>query len=173
MKRLFFIIVILTIIVKLVKCETALSLSGKTLRSLQCNRPHNLFRFTLAYQKAISVEIGISRFNYSKILKHGNKFDYYGSFEITPVLEPKKETNIIGLKAGYEFYMRRLVLAIEPKYLTDGNNYNLLITPKVGLDFGRFILFYGYNISAIGAQFSRVGNNQFSVVIHFRSKLFF
>lgn len=172
MSRFFFFIIIFTLLVKQGKGETEIALSGKTLNSLQCNRPHTLFRFGLGCQKSFFAEIGVSRFNYAHIFKHSNKFDYYGALELTPAIKPKKDNNIIGIKAGFELYVRSIILAVEPKYLTDGKNNTLIITPKIGLCIGSIYFYYGYSFPAIRNSYSKIGLHQFSLVIQFGYRFF-
>lgn len=172
MKRIFLLIVILVTVVNSGKCDNEKLLSGKEFSSVQCNsKPYTLLHFGIGMQKSFYAELRLSRFKYSGFHHSKHPFNYYGAIEWMPNLSKFRENNLFGLKAGYELNLRIVVIAIEPKYLTNGNIYNLFVTPKVGFNFSRVILYYGYNIPAIGIPFSKVGNHQFSLVIQFGCRI--
>lgn len=131
---------------------------------------YTLIRCGAGVQKSFYTDIGISRMNTDVPAFRAVSRQYYASFEWMPTILPDKEDNIFGIKAGYESSAQIFTTAIEIKYLTDNTFNDFVITPKIGVCFFRFGIFYGYNIS-LKTPINYTGHHQFSIKRYFGSRL--
>lgn len=128
-------------------------------------------RLGIGTQSSVYTEVGFSRLKYIYNDLGYAATAHYVALEWAPSTSVQMK-NVFGLKAGWEANLRTLALGIEGKYQTNSINNDFLITPKIGFGvFGVVNLFYGYNISLSGVNFSGIGNNQFSVVCNLNGKI--
>ncbi len=130
----------------------------------------NAVRFGIGIQRSFYSEIGFSRHKSNKAPKCGFSGDiprgYYSALEWTA--KTKNYKDVFAIKAGYENLASLFATAIEIKYVTNLEQKDFVITPKIGFgnpDF-KWYLFYGYNVSTNGNPFPNVGRHQFSVVFN-------
>jgi hypothetical protein len=121
-------------------------------------------RVGLGIQKSFVSEIGYSRMKHISSCTGFFSKTYYSSIEYVPKTSNYKD--VFGLKIGLEYNLSIIAVGLETKYQTDFNNKDVVITPKIGLGFSCFNLFYGYNISTNKNPFPSVGNHQFSLVFN-------
>jgi hypothetical protein len=127
-------------------------------------------RAGIGIQKSFFAEAGLSLQKYVFEATHGFMvFNIYSAFEWAP--SGSKDKAVYGPKLGYEIVTNGVAGAIEVKYLSNGDNDDVMITPKIGIGFGIVNLFYGYNFSTNKYPFERIRKNQFSLV--FNSNLLF
>ena len=130
----------------------------------------NAVRVVIGLQRSFYSEIGFSRHKSNKSPKCGFGGDvprgYYSALEWTA--KTKNYKDVFGIKIGYENLASLFATAIEVKYVTNFEQKDFVITPKIGFgnsDF-KWNIFYGYNISTNGYPFPNVGRHQFSVVFN-------
>ena len=122
-------------------------------------------RVGIGIQKSFFAEAGFSLQKYLYDAREGFMvFTIYSSFEWVPASSNQKA--IYGVKAGYEIINNGGGGGIEIKYLSNAENYDVMITPRLGFGIGFVNLFYGYNFSTNKYPFSRIRKNQFSMVIN-------
>ncbi len=127
-------------------------------------------RFAFGVQKAFYLEAGAVLQQYFYDPRHGfAAYAVYTSVEWTP--GKANEKSIIGVKAGAESVYNGGTMGIEVKYLTNGEENDVLITPKLGFGIGLVTLFYGYNFSTNKYPFDRIWKHQFSLAVN--TNLFF
>jgi len=85
-------------------------------------------------------------------------------FEWTPGRADEKA--ITGVKLGCESVFNGSAGGLEIKYLSNGEDDDVMITPKIGLGIGFVNMFYGYNFSTNKYPFERIRKHQFSFVIN-------
>lgn len=124
---------------------------------------HNL-RLGIGVQKYFHTEIGYSRMKMVNSCTGFFSKTYYSSIEYVPKTENYK--SVLGLKIGLEYNLSILAVGLETKYLTDFDNKNFVIAPKIGLGFGIINAFYGYNIGINKNPFPSLNNHQFSLVFN-------
>ena len=90
--------------------------------------------------------------------------NFYVAFEWVPASDD--ERSVYGPKIGYEVMNNGGGGGIEVKYLTNGTNEDVMITPKFGFGIGLANLFYGYNFTTNKYPFPRVRRHQVSLVIN-------
>ena len=122
-------------------------------------------RVAFGIQKGFYIEAGAVLQRYFYDPRHGFTANaVYTSVEWTP--EKGNEKAIIGVKAGAESVYNGGTMGIEVKYLTNGDENDFAITPKLGFGLGLATLFYGYNFSKNKYPFDRIGKHQFSLAIN-------
>jgi hypothetical protein len=88
-------------------------------------------------------------------------YTIYSAFEWVP--GSSEEKGVYGIKAGYEIVNNGGAGGIEVKYLSNGDNDDVMITPKIGFGIGpcQFIL----RIQFFYKQYplSKIGKHQFSL----------
>ena len=136
----------------------------------------NALRVGLGAQRGFYSEIGFSRHKSNKSPKCGFGGDvprgYYSGLEWTA--KTKNYKDVFGIKIGYENLASLFATAIEVKYVTNFEQKDFVITPKIGFgnpDF-KWYIFYGYNISTNGNPFPNVGRHQFSIVFNLNKDTF-
>ncbi|WP_405246023.1 hypothetical protein [Cellulophaga sp. Asnod2-G02] len=121
------------------------------------------FRVGAGIQQSFYTEICLTlhRCNYGHTGFFSN--DIYSALEWTPSLGK----DIYGLKIGYEINAYLLNLGLEAKYLSDFEEQDFVITPKIGLGlYGDVNIFYGYSISTPKNPFSKdIGRHQLSILL--------
>ncbi len=135
----------------------------------------NSLRVGLGVQRSLYAEIGFARQEsyksktrcaFGDTPPHG----FYTSIEWTA--KTQNYNDVFGLKAGYEESIMGLAYALEGKYLTNFDNKDFVITPKIGLGTRYWFVFYGYNISTNSYPFENVGRHQFSIVFNLNKDSF-
>lgn len=127
-------------------------------------------RVAFGIQKAFYLEAGAVLQRYIYDPRHGFAATaIYSCAEWTP--GKGSEKSITGVKLGAETVYNGGTMGIEIKYLTNSDQDDFVITPKLGFGLGLVTLFYGYNISTNKYPFDRIRKNQFSVAIN--TNLFF
>lgn len=122
-------------------------------------------RAGIGIQKSFFTEIGFSLQKYIYEARHGFMvLNIYSAFEWVPASDEEKA--VYGVKAGYEIVNNGGAGAIEIKYLSNGDNEDVMITPKFGFGIGLANLFYGYNFSTNKYPFARIRKHQFSLMIN-------
>jgi hypothetical protein len=127
-------------------------------------------RFAFGIQKAFYLEAGAVLQQYFYDPRHGfAACAFYTCVEWTP--GKANEKAIIGVKAGAESVYNGGTMGIEVKYLTNREENDVVITPKLGFGIGLVTLFYGYNFSTNKYPFVRIRKHQFSLAVN--TNLFF
>jgi hypothetical protein len=127
-------------------------------------------RVAFGLQKAYYMEIGAVLQRYTYDARRGFVANaIYTSMEWTPSKGIDK--SVIGVKLGAESVFNGSTGGIEVKYLSNGNENDVVITPKFGFGVGVATLFYGYNFSTNKYPFDRIRKHQFSLAIN--TNLFF
>jgi len=122
-------------------------------------------RVAFGIQRAFYLEGGLALQRFIYDARHGFVANtIYTCFEWTP--GKKEEGSVYGVKAGAESVFNGGTGGVEIKYLTNGDDEDVIITPKFGLGIGTVTLFYGYNISTNKYPFDRVRKHQFSLAIN-------
>ena len=121
-------------------------------------------RLGLGYQKSSNAELGISRRKFiGEDMFLGTQL-FYCAVEYTPTFLPMKDKAIYGIKAGYDWNMMGLGLAVEAKYISDLSVSDFIFTPKIGLNImGDLYIYYGYNILSKNTFKDYIGHSQFSI----------
>ncbi len=132
--------------------------------SLFSTKIHKNIRVGLGIQRNFQSEIGYSRMQFTNGCTGFFAKTYYSSIEYVPKTE--NYNNVLGLKIGLEYNLSILAVGLETKYLTDFNNENFVIAPKIGLGFGIINAFYSYNIRFNKNPFPSLNNHQFSLVFN-------
>jgi hypothetical protein len=122
-------------------------------------------RVAFGIQKGFYAEAGAVLQQYFYDPRHGFVANaIYTSVEWTP--GKGNEKAIIGVKTGAESVYNGGTMGIEVKYITNGDEHDFIITPKLGFGIGLATLFYGYNFSTNKYPFDRIRKNQFSLAIN-------
>ena len=122
-------------------------------------------RIAFGIQKAYYMEIGAVLQRYIYDARRGFVANaIYTSFEWTPSKGPEK--SIVGVKLGAESVYNGSTGGVEVKYLTNGDENDVVITPKFGFGLGVATIFYGYNFSTNRYPFDRIRKHQFSLAIN-------
>ena len=122
-------------------------------------------RVAFGTQKPYYMEIGAVLQRYIYDARRGFVANaIYASFEWTSSKGSSK--SIIGAKLGAESVYNGSTGGIEVKYLTNGDENDIVITPKFGFGVGVATLFYGYNFSTNKYPIERVRKHQFSLAIN-------
>ena len=122
-------------------------------------------RVAIGVQKLFFTELGFSLQKYIYEARHGFiVYTIYSAFEW--VSGTSEEKGVYGIKAGYEIVNNGGAGGIEVKYLSNGDNDDVMITPKIGFGIGFVNLFYGYNFSTNKYPLSKIGKHQFSLAIN-------
>ena len=135
-------------------------------------KTHTKFRFVIGVQKSFFTDFGISRYREGYIFNKATLHLYHAAFEWIPTVRPDKEKNLFGLKIGYQISMTYFAYGLDALYLTDYKSMDYIITPKIGIKIRGYYIYYGYNFSTNTNSFSKVGQNQFSLVIWFDKATF-
>ncbi len=133
----------------------------------------NSLRVGAGIQENVFAEVGFARHKAENTKCYfGSKppHGYYSTLEWTAKTQNKK--NVFGIKVGYETSLSIVSTAIEAKYLTNFENKDFVITPKIGFGSGDWYVFYGYNISTNVNPFGNVGKHQFSIVFNLNKDSF-
>lgn len=122
-------------------------------------------RIAFGTQRAFYLEMGAALQRYIYDARRGFVANtIYTCFEWTPGKGGEK--SIIGAKLGAESVFNGSTGGIEIKYLTNGDDNDVVITPKLGFGIGAATLFYGYNFSTNKYPFDRIYKHQFSLAIN-------
>ncbi len=122
-------------------------------------------RVAFGIQSAFYLEAGAVLQRYFYDPRHGFSANaVYTSVEWTPAKGNEKA--IIGVRAGAETVYNGGTMGMEVKYITNRDEQDFVITPKLGFGIGLATLFYGYNFSTNKYPFSRIGKHQFSLAIN-------
>lgn len=122
-------------------------------------------RIAFGTQKAFYLEAGAVLQRYIYDARHGFVANaIYAAAEWIPAKGTEK--TIIGAKLGAETVYNGSTGGIDIKYLTDGHENDVMITPKFGFGVGVATLFYGYNFSTSKYPFERIRKHQFSLAIN-------
>ncbi len=127
-------------------------------------------RVAFGIQKRFCIEAGAVLQQYFYDPRHGFLANaFYTSVEWTP--GKGNEKAVIGVKAGAESVYNGGTMGIEVKYMTNEDENDFVITPKIGFGIGLVTIFYGYNFSTNKYPFDRIRKHQFSLAIN--TNLFF
>ena len=122
-------------------------------------------RIAFGTQRAFYFEAGAALQKYIYEPRHGFVANaIYTCFEWT--VGKAGEKSIVGAKIGAESVFNGSTGGIEIKYLTNGDDDDIVITPKLGFGIGAATLFYGYNFSTNKYPYERIRKHQFSLAIN-------
>jgi hypothetical protein len=131
--------------------------------SMSWTKPRLVPRFGIAVQETGSIEAGLA---YHKIFVHPLSLAS-SSFYLAGEGMVRDDNFVFGPKAGYEFTVGLIGLALDATYYTDTHKNTFVITPKGGLTiFGFVSLYYGRNISLSNVDFDYISQNRFSITFH-------
>lgn len=133
-------------------------------RGLSSTTIYKNIRVGLGVQRNFVSEIGYSRMIFTTSCTGFFAKIFYASIEYVP--KTQNYSSITGLKIGLEYNLSILAVGLETKYLTDFDNKNFVIVPKIGLGFGIINAFYGYNISVNKNPFQSLNNHQISLIFN-------
>lgn len=126
-------------------------------------------RAGLGTQGTIYGEFGLAlyRNNEKKINERSEML--FAGLELVPTLQPE-ERQVYGFKLGIETTINSIGLGVESKIQTDGQRFDVVFTPKVGISMlGVLSLYYGFNISTEKYPFANAGDRMFTLTILFNT----
>ena len=134
------------------------------IRKLSSTKISHNVRAGIGVQGNFQTEIGYSRMKFTNGCTGFFAKTYYLSIEYVPKTENHK--NVIDLKIGIDYNLSILAIGLETKYLTDFENKNYALVPKIGFGFGIINAFYGYNILVNKNLFPSLSKHQFSLILN-------
>ncbi|HLP96058.1 MAG TPA: hypothetical protein VK168_18575 [Saprospiraceae bacterium] len=119
------------------------------------------------YRKSHFAELGIAVNRYGRKGRHPIGWAYFVSSEIKIDKQP-----IIGPKVGAWMAGGQSIMALDINliYYTDFEQSSLRLRPEIGIGFGRFKVFYGYNIPLSNRHFEGINRNVFGLALLFGVK---
>lgn len=147
-----------------VKKDSDTNLSKFQSRKLSTTRMSNNLRVGIGVQRNFQSEIGYSRIRFTSGCTGFFAKTYYSAIEYVP--KTQNYEDVLALKIGLEYNLSILALGLETKYITDFDNKNFAIVPKIGFGFGLVNAFYGYNFFTNNNPFPSLGHHQFTLVFN-------
>lgn len=116
-------------------------------------------------QQSYFVEAGLAVSGLKLFPKVIRGYDYYLSLAAHPAFRKDKHF-VWAAKAGGHFCSRGSVLGTDLIYAWDKDQYDVLITPKIGYGLSLLYVTYGYAFSTRSHILDRVGGHQVSLQVN-------
>lgn len=139
--------------------------STRMLPRLELDNSAFCLRISNGMQRNYFVALGVSRTSFVGSGHGIHGFEYFATATYFPSFK-KDGDQVFGAKAGATLFGNMMALGVDVAYYNKFPNFDVLITPKIGIGVSNLYISYGYAISTQKYTINAIGKHQVALTVN-------